>query len=109
MPLPIDLAGDWKRFNADLLREIQYAAYSPTADDPSAYAAGVDCVGVRGALKTGWDGARAVSTRQWTFTDLDGIPAVNSRIIDGTDVYVITAVQSDAVSDRVHIVETYRA
>ena len=109
MPLPIDLAGDWRLMNADLLRDVGYRRYSPGADDGAAdpHAAAVDCVGVKGPERVAEEGGRAVTRAPWTITGLTGRPVLRSLIVDGADSWVVETAKPDPASGTVFECDCY--
>jgi hypothetical protein len=102
--LPIDLAGDWRRMNADLLRAIGYQQYDPAAD---AHGDAVACVGVRGAVTLAVEGATPVTRAVWQLAGLDAVPVLRSLVVDGGDTWVIAGAKPDPAAGTVHTCECY--
>jgi hypothetical protein len=110
MPLPIDLAGDWQRLHADLLREVQYREYDPAADDGTADPHGdaEACVGVRGPVTRSVRDGAPVSLATWTITGIAETPVLQSLIVDGTDNWVVLDATPDPAAGTVHSVSCYK-
>lgn len=105
MPLPIDLAGDWRLLHADLLRDVYLRAYDPAADAHAAEP-GEPCVGVRGPRRKADEGGRVVTRATWTLTDVPEAGVVlRSLIADGTDSWVVQTAEPDPAAGAVWVCE----
>jgi hypothetical protein len=104
--LPIELAGDFERLNADVLREVFYREYDP-ADD--AHGGAEECRGVRGPARVMEEAGRIVTRAPWTLTGLTARPVLRSLVVDGDETWVVEQVTPDPAGGTVWLIESHKA